>query len=87
MICPFAVGDRIHEVRYPPIIKTGLDDEVSPVLLPESDPTKPDATVTSFTARGFTYRYDRPIQWGRAEWGTVQEGECYEGGFMMWERI
>ncbi len=85
MTHPFQVGDRIHEVSYPPYIKTSLDDEVSP--LPERDPTVPDATVTALTERGFTYRYDHSIQFVRPDWGTTNGGECYEGGFQLWRKV
>ena len=54
----------------------------------EPDPFKPDATVTALTARGFTYRYDRPISVGRAQWGWTQtEGEVYEEGLHVWRLV
>ena len=78
MTCPFKVGDRVHEIR--PVFRTeGGHDEI--------DPTKPDATVTALTARGFKYRYDKPIQFVRADWGTTQEGEVYEEGFRFWRLV
>ncbi len=54
----------------------------------ESDPMKPDATVTAITERGFTYRYDCRVPIGRLAWNTwVEEGECYEAGFHMWRKV
>lgn len=88
MTCPFQVGDRIHEVEpvWTYCSEAGDDVLVEPEY--ELDPTKPDATVTALTARGFTYRYDRPITVGRVAWGqTTQEGECYEDGFHLWRRV
>ena len=93
MTCPFQVGDCIHELReiafvaraegimhFPPIPGKGI-------LLDELDPSKPDATVTALTERGFTYRYDHPIQFVRPDWGTTDGGECFEGGFHLWRKV
>ena len=87
MTCPFQVGDRIHELRTPGVLTRDMLDTLFGQPLPELDTAKPDATVTALTSRGFTFRYDHPIQWGRPEWGQVQEGEVYEEGFRGWRKV
>lgn len=89
MICPFKVGDRVHEVRETVMLDTTFMGEsvVTETTALEWDPNKPDATVTEITARGFRYRYDRPITFVRANWGTTQEGEVFENGFEWWRKV
>jgi hypothetical protein len=87
MTCPFKVGDKVHEVRQPGVFTRDMMDIPLEQSLPELDPSKPDATVTALTARGFTYRYDRPIQFNRPYWGTTQEGEVFEEGFHWWRKV
>lgn len=93
MDCPFQIGDRVHEIRY-----FGLNiraegtvtfvTERDNAMLWELDPTKPDATVIALTARGFEYRYDHPIPFGRAADGCVAHGgTCYPGGFHLWRKV
>ncbi len=92
MTCPFKVGDRIHGVRTQgvnvagPMVLDGLWQLLDPASF-ELDSATPDATVTALTARGFTYRYDHPIQFVRPDWGTMQEGEIFEGGFQFWRKV
>lgn len=87
MICPFKVGDRIHEVRAQAGFGHGPEYPVESEPVWELDESKPDATVTALTARGFAYRYDRPIQFVRPDWGMAQGGEVYEEGFQFWRKI
>lgn len=90
MSCPFQVGDRIHEFRCLPVLASSFAEVVYKIENPqfELDPTKPDATVTAITERGFIYRYDTKVPVGRAEWGTWTEGgECYSEGFACWQKI
>lgn len=86
MTCPFKVGDRIHEARAKPEW-LGMIDYARDKPVFEPDTTKPDATVTTLTARGFEYRYDYPIMIGRVEWDQQSVGgECYEEGFHLWRK-
>ena len=85
---PFQVGDRIHELRYLPTYSHSLEEACKQFVQWEIDTSKPDATVTALTEKGFTYTYDRPVPIGRAQWGTYAEGgECFEGGFQFWRKI
>ncbi len=91
MTCPFKVGDRVHEVHHPvsvagPMVLNGIWQLMDPACL-QLDSSRPDATVTALIARGFTYRYDAPVQHGRPFWGTQIEGEVYEDGFHMWRLV
>lgn len=36
-----------------------------------------EATVKTYTDRGFVYEYDEPLQWGRADWGLTTGGEMF----------
>ncbi len=83
MTCPFKVGDRVHELAAQ-TYAWGWHKGEDEFRLDES---KPDATVTALTARGFAYRYDTPVQHGRPIWGTQTEGEVYEGGFQFWRKV
>lgn len=86
--CPFKVGDRIHEVQSAWTYYS--EPDASALVEPEweLDPTKPDATVTELTERGFKYRYDCKVPIGRAQWGTWTEGgECFENGFIYWRKL
>ncbi len=88
MICPFKVGDRVHELRVPGVFTRDLMDISLELPLPELDPSKPDATVTALTARGFEYRYDKPIPFGRAADGCVAHGgTCYPEGYRFWRLV
>lgn len=92
MTCPFEVGDRVHELLYTPTnVDIRLTDEgrLTGTMdhIPTLDPFKPDATVTTLTARGFIYRYDQPIQFVRPDWGTTDGGEVFEEGFHMWRKV
>jgi hypothetical protein len=86
MTCPFKVGDRVHRLTC-----TALSSRYDEPSFREPewayDSSQPDATVTAITARGFTYRYDHPIQFVRPDWGTTQEGEVYEEGFQFWRKV
>ncbi len=66
-------------------------DGLTQLLSAESfvlDESKPDATVTALTTRGFEYRYDQPHPIGRAQWGTwCNGGECFELGFHLWRKV
>lgn len=85
--CPFKVGQRIHEQRS--VWAYSNTENVSLASLRfELDPTKPDATVTAITAKGFTYEYDNPIPFGRAAWGEMtMGGECYPEGYIYWRAV
>ncbi len=89
MTCPFKVGDRVHELRSLGVITRDLLDAVAfGQALPDLDPTKPDATVTALTVRGFEYRYDHPIPFGRAADGCVAHGgTCYPEGYRFWRKV
>lgn len=90
MICPFQVGDRIHELRGVPVLGSSFAEVAYKINHPafELDPMKPDATVTEITERGFKYTYDEDVPIGRAAWGTWCEGgECFEAGFQYWHKI
>ncbi len=89
MDCPFKVGDRVHEIVSLGVWWEQIDGHLYPTTTPRwrlAD--KPNATVTALTARGFEYRYDYPIPFGRAAWGqTTEGGEVYETGFHMWRKV
>ncbi len=92
MNCPFKVGDCIHEIRpfsanvAGPMILDGLWQLLDLAALP-LDSTKPDATVTEITDKGFKYTYDYPIPFGRAAWGMMQDGgECYPEAYKFWRK-
>ena len=84
MTQPFAIGDRIHELASVVFCDCGDPECENP---PRLDSTSPDAVVTAYTARGFMFRYDTPVAFGRVAWGlTVREGECLEAGFGQWAK-
>lgn len=89
--CPFKVGDRIHEVTFTGVstsLGASAERPFTDSYTWELDSTKPDATVTEITTRGFCYRYDERVPIGRAQWGTWTEGgECFEGGFLFWKKV
>jgi len=78
--CPFRVNQRIHELA--PVAFFG---EWGMGTKPSIDETRPDATVTAITDKGFTYVYDTPVPHGRAAWGQMMTGgECYPEGYRYW---
>lgn len=85
MNCPFKVGDRIHKLRALPTYNSSLAGALG--LTTWEDDSRPDATVTALTACGFEYRYDKPIQFVRPDWGTTDGGEVFEEGFHMWRKV
>lgn len=88
MTCPFSVGDRIHERQS--VWTYAADPDEAALVEPEweLDPTKPDATVTALTTRGFEYTYDHRIPVGRAPEGTWTDGgECYPEGYHLWVKV
>ncbi len=88
MECPFKVGDRIRGLRAQYGFGHGPEYPVDARIEWEDDTSRPDATVTELTERGFKYRYDERVPIGRAQWGTWTEGgEIFEGGFQFWRKI
>ena len=87
MICPFKVGDRVFQLCARGGFGYGPEYPVESELVLERDPTYPEATIIAITTRGFEYRYDKPIQFVRPDWGTTQAGEVYEGGFHWWRKV
>ncbi len=93
--CPFKVGDRVHEVVYAggySVMQLGMEGVEVTSYVPMDDVlldwSKPDATVTAITERGFEYRYDCKVPIGRAAWGSYTEGgECYPEGYPYWRKV
>ena len=82
---PFDIGDRIHELVSVEFCDCNQPDCGNP---PRLDPFYPDAVVTAHTERGFMYRYDKPVPFGRAAWGLMtQGGECLEAGYCRWVKL
>lgn len=86
MICPFKIGDRVHELRNRGVFTRRLEAGFDIPLQWELDMTKPSATVTEITERGFKYEYDDPVPF-IPRWGmTFLGGECFEEGFQYWRK-
>ncbi len=84
--CPFKVGDRIHELHNVHYHAAGTID--APPVVDELDPSRPDATVTAVTERGFDYDYDERVTFGRAEYGTwTTGGTIFPAGYRWWRKI
>lgn len=85
ILCPFKVGQRIHELANGAIFHDIQDGDNRMVMRPTLDPMRPDATVTAITDKGFTYQYTHPLPFGRAAWGQMMTGgECYPEGYQYW---
>lgn len=84
--CPFKVGDRIYELNAWRLYNGPDVDECSPSNT--LDLSKPDATVTAVTEKGFMYVYDTPVPHGRHEWGQMMVGGgCFPEGYAYWQKL
>lgn len=74
-VCPFKVGDRIHELMWIGSSKGYFQQFIT---------SKPDATVTRVTEQSFQYEYVEKMRVHANEDRYYTGGECYPGGYHTW---
>ena len=88
IMCPFKVGQRIHELTSEGFV-SGWPEPFA--IVPGKtvfDLSRPDAIITAITDRGFTYEYSSPVPHGRIAWGEmVTGGECFPEGYRYWVSV